>query len=97
MTTNEIPKATVKFRDGHEEESISVVLFSNCLFYVTTASGFYSPTKGFAIAKYHPELAVASISISGEISYSFDNCWLIDDNVEEIKVWFEEKKDKSTV
>lgn len=89
MITNAIPKATVKFRDGHEEESISVIIFSNDLFYVTTASGCYSPTERFAIAKYHPELAVVSLSVSGEVDYSFSNCWLIDDNAEEIKLWFE--------
>lgn len=89
MITNAIPKAIVKFRDGHEEESFSVVMFSNSLFYVTTASGCYSPTEEFAIAKYHPELALTSISINGGVSYSFDNCWPIDNNVEEIKLWFE--------
>ena len=96
---NKIPKARIKFRDGHTEDSTVVLLFSDKDFIVVTQSGAYRPKWHFKsydewhyILKYLPELSDATVGTRGT-DFSFVDCWVGYEDAEQIELWFEPIKE----
>lgn len=85
---NQIPTATVIFRDGHEEDATSIFPASKQRFIVCTESGAYKYDMDelFRIRKYHPELMVVYKSVCGNDEFDYNDCWIVDDSVENIVV-----------
>lgn len=83
---NLIPTAKVIFKDGHEEDSILVFMFSNKHYEVHTKSGAYMVDYYEPIKKYHPEYLTIEFSMNGDVKYNHSNCWLVDKSVKRIEL-----------
>lgn len=86
---NLIPTAKVIFRDGHEEESISVFPVFENVGTISTISGSYLYDHNNPIKKYHPEYIDTIRYLDGSIEYDDVNCWIVDPLVKTIELSFD--------